>query len=85
MREIEEMKQEMKEIEHESHSLAYELILELKKRGKRDFIAIMVLISLIFLSNIAWILYINQYDFSYETLEQYQENTTNSHITGEIN
>lgn len=84
MREIEEMKQEMKEIENESQSLAYELLQDCKKRSKRDFITIIVLISLIFLSNIAWILYINQYDFSYETLEQYQEDTNHSSIIGEI-
>ena len=84
MREIEEMKQEMKEIENESQSLAYELLQDCKKRSKRDFITIIVLISLLFLSNIAWILYINQYDFSYETLEQYQEDTNHSSIIGEI-
>ncbi len=85
MKEIEEMKAEMKEIEHESQSLAYELLQDSKRRSKRDFITIMVLISLLFLSNIAWILYINQYDFTTETIEQYQEETDNSHITGVIN
>lgn len=83
--EIESMKKEMENIENESKSLAYELLLDCKRRGKRDFITIIVLISLLFLSNIAWILYINQYDYSYETIEQYQENTTSSHMTGEIN
>ena len=85
--EIENMKKEIENIENESKSLAYELVQDCKRRGKRDFITIIVLISLLFLSNIAWIWYINQYDFTttYEEISQQQDNTTNSHMTGEIN
>lgn len=83
--EIENMKKEIENIENEGKSLAYELVQDCKRRGKRDFITIIVLISLLFLSNIAWIWYINQYDFTTETIEQYQENTVSSHMTGEIN
>ena len=83
--EIESMKKEIENIENEGKSLAYELVQDCKRRGKRDFITIIVLISLLFLSNIAWILYINQYDFTTETIEQYQEDTDNSQITGVIN
>jgi len=81
---IKSMKREVQNIENETKSFALELVQELKKRSKRDFITIIVLISLLFISNIAWILYINQYDFTSESIEQYQEDTNNSYMNGEI-
>lgn len=81
---IKSMKKEVQNIENETKSFALELVQELKKRSKRDFITIIVLISLLFISNIAWILYINQYDFTSESIEQYQEDTNNSYMNGEI-
>lgn len=83
--EIDDMKKNVKQINNEQRSLAYELILELKKRAKRDFIIIIVLICTLFLSNIAWFLYTMDLDYSYEEITQEQENTTNSYMNGEIN
>lgn len=89
MQEINELKNNLEKITNESHSLAYELIQETKKRSKRDFIVILILIVLLFASNIGWIFFINQFEVSTEeteTLEQLQENVSNNCVMeGTIN
>jgi hypothetical protein len=83
MQEINELKSNLERISNESHSLAYELLQETKKRSKRDFIVIVILIILFFVSNIGWVIFINQFEISteeIETLEQLQENVSNNCI-----
>lgn len=64
--EIENMKKQVNDINEEQHSLAYELLQDAKKRSKRDFIEKIILIVVLIISNIAWLIYINQFDFSTE-------------------
>jgi hypothetical protein len=90
--EIENMKKEIEDIGNESKSIAYELIHDGEKAKERDHKIILMLIGVIMflililsIINGIWIWYINQYDFTTETIEQYQEDTDNSQITGVIN
>lgn len=64
--EIENMKKQVKDINEEQHSLAYELLQDAKKISKRDFIEKIILIAVLLISNIAWLIYINQFDFGTE-------------------
>lgn len=68
--EIKKLKEEIKQVGE--HSAQWELI---KWQGqqfastiKKLWILIIVLITLLFVSNMAWLAYINQYDFSSETV-----------------
>lgn len=89
MQEINKLKNDLEKINNESHSLAYELLQETKKRSKRDFIVIVILIILLFACNMGWIIFINQFEVSNEettTLEQVQENISNNcTMEGSIN
>lgn len=85
---IDVMKNEVEKVKCESKSFAFELLSELKKRAKRDFVVIIVELLIIILSNIGWFIYTTDLDYSttsYETIEQEQENTNNSSMIGEIN
>lgn len=83
--EIENMKKEMENVTKEQKSFAYELVLELNKRAKRDFILHIVELSIIFIIFICTFAYFTEIDYSYEELSQEQVDTTNSQIIGEIN
>lgn len=64
--ELDKMKKQVGNIKEEQHSLAYELILECKKKAKRDFVVILVLAIMLFGSNMIWLYFLNQYDFAGE-------------------
>lgn len=49
------------------HSLAYELLQESKKKSQRDYIVILVLVIALFLSNIGWLIFFNQFEFTGNT------------------
>jgi len=83
--EIKNMKKDVENINTEQKSLAYELIQDCKKKSKRDFALIIVLIILLFISNMMWLMYINQYDVYGEEIEQSIEDSFNSNINQEIN
>lgn len=85
--EIDVMKNEVEKVKCESKSFAFELLSELKKRAKRDFIIILVELVIIILSNIGWFIYTTDLDYSttsYDEITQEQENTNNSSMIGEI-
>lgn len=85
--EIGNMKKEVENVKYESKSFAFELLSELKKRAKRDFI--LHIIELIMILILGICLYISTYGIEYtddyDTITQHQENTNNSSIIGEIN
>ena len=87
MKELDIMKKEVEEVKCESKSFAYELLEDCKKRSKRDFVIIIILICVIILSNVLWINYIKDLEITdtYEEITQEQQNTTNSYMRGEIN
>ena len=63
-----------------------EIISDLKKASKRNFIIIIILLVMLFASNIAWLVYESQYEtVSDETITQEQEDTNNSNMSGVIN
>ena len=79
---VENMKDKIKH-----QTLAIELLKEVKKSAKRWFaISIILLIALI-LSNVAWLIYESSFDTVTETqtVEQHQEDTDNSNMSGVIN
>lgn len=63
-----------------------EIINDLKKASKRNFIIIIILLFMLFASNIAWLIYENQYETvtDYDTI-QATEFTENSTITQTMN
>ena len=71
----------------EQDTLAMELLHELKKSSKRNFIIAIILLIALVLSNLAWLIYESQWDYASETdtIEQQQEDTENSTMTGVIN
>lgn len=66
-----------------------EIIADLKKASKRNFIIILVLLLMLFGSNMAWLIYEAQYETVADETEQYiiqeQEDTENSNMSGVIN
>ena len=64
--ELIKMEKELKNIQNDQHSLAYELILESKKKAKRNFVVILVLAIMLFGSNMIWLYFLNQYDLAGE-------------------
>lgn len=85
--EINMVKKEVEQVKDESKSLAFELLSELKKRAKRDFI--LHIIELIMILILGICLYVSTYGIEYtddyDIITQEQENTNNSSIIGEIN
>lgn len=63
---VNNMKKQIDKVRQEEKSLAYELLEDSKKQNKRSFILIMILIIILFLSNMGWLFYINQFDFTTE-------------------
>ena len=73
----------------EKETLATEMLRELKINSKRWFIIAIVELVLLVVSNVAWLIYENQYEtVTTEQTEQYMEdvdNSTNSTYTQTIN
>lgn len=86
---ISEAKEEIEDlrISYGIIDLYKEIISDLKKASKRNFIIIIVLLIMLFTTNIGWLIYESQFEYvtEYETLEQTQEETNNSNISGVIN
>ena len=87
--EIEELKGSVKDMEKQVHdqSLALEMLSELKKSSKRWFVISIVLLIALVISNVGWLIYESQWEETTETqtIEQYQEDTNNSNMSGVIN
>ena len=79
---VENMKKEVKE-----QTLALEMLSELKKSSKRWFVISIVLLIALVISNVGWLIYESQWEEVSETqtIEQYQEDTNNSNMSGVIN
>ena len=87
--EIEELKGSVKNMEKKVHeqSLALEMLSELKKSSKRWFVISIVLLIALVISNVGWLIYESQWEEVTETqtVEQHQEDTDNSNMSGVIN
>jgi len=75
----------------EQNTLAMEMLKELKKTSKRWFIAFIVVLIMLFATNIGWLIYESQFETVLETEEtttQYVEDIdtpTNTNFTQTIN
>ena len=87
--EIEELKGSMENMEKQVHeqSLALEMLSELKKTTKRWFVISIILLVALVVSNIGWLIYESQWEEVTETqtIEQHQDDTDNSNMSGVIN
>ena len=87
--EIEELRGSVKDMEKQVHdqSLALEMLSELKKSSKRWFVISIVLLIALVISNVGWLIYESQWEEVTETqtVEQHQEDTDNSNMSGVIN
>ena len=81
--EIEELKGSVENMEKQVHeqSLALEMLSELKKTTKRWFLVSIILLIALVGTNVAWLIY----ESSTQTVEQHQEDTDNSNMSGVIN
>lgn len=79
---VENMKKEVKE-----ETLALEMLSELKKTTKRWFVVSIILLIALVGTNVAWLIYESSFDTVTETqtVEQHQEDTDNSNMSGVIN
>lgn len=79
---VENMKKEVKE-----ETLALEMLSELKKTTKRWFVVSIILLIALVGTNVSWIIYESSFDTVTETqtVEQHQEDTDNSNMSGVIN
>lgn len=66
-----------------------EVITDLKKASKRNFIIIIILLVMLFATNIGWLIYESQFETiiedSIETIELEQTDVENSNQSGVIN
>ena len=87
--EIEELKGSVENMEKEvkEQTLALEMLSELKKTTKRWFIVSIILLIALVGTNVAWLIYESSFDTVTETqtVEQHQEDTDNSNMSGVIN
>ena len=87
--EIEELKGSVKDMENQVHdqSLALEMLAELNKSSKRWFVISIILLVALVVSNIGWLIYESQWEEVTETqtIEQHQDDTDNSNMSGVIN
>ena len=87
--EIEELKGSVENMEKQVHeqSLALEMLAELKKSSKRWFVISIVLLIALVISNVGWLIYESQWEEATETqtIEQHQDDTDNSNMSGVIN
>ena len=79
---IETMGKEVKE-----QTLALEMLSELKKTTKRWFVVSIILLIALVGTNVAWLIYESSFETVTETqtVEQHQEDTDNSNMSGVIN
>ena len=87
--EIEELKGSVENMEKQVHeqSLALEMLSELKKTTKRWFVVSIILLIALVISNVGWLIYESSFETVTETqtVEQHQEDTDNSNMSGVIN
>ena len=87
--ELEELKGSVKDMEKQVHeqSLALEMLSELKKSSIRWFVISIVLLIALVISNVGWLIYESSFETVTETqtVEQHQEDTYNSNMSGVIN
>ena len=87
--EIEDLKGSVKDMEKQVHeqSLALEMLSELKKSSIRWFVISIVLLIALVISNVGWLIYESQWEEATETqtIEQHQDDTDNSNMSGVIN
>ena len=87
--EIEELKGSVENMEKEvkEQTLALEMLSELKKTTKRWFVVSIILLIALVGTNVSWLIYESSFDTVTETqtVEQHQEDTDNSNMTGVIN
>lgn len=87
--EIEELKGSVENMEKQVHeqSLALEMLSELKKTTKRWFVVSIILLIALVGTNVAWLIYESSFEIVTETqtVEQHQEDTDNSNMSGVIN
>lgn len=87
--EIEELKGsvEIMEKEVKEQTLALEMLSELKKTTKRWFVVSIILLIALVGTNVAWLIYESSFETVTETqtVEQHQEDTDNSNMSGVIN
>ena len=79
---VENMKKEVKE-----ETLALEMLSELKKTTKRWFVVSIILLIALVGTNVAWLIYESSFETVTETqtVEQHQEDTDNTNMSGVIN
>lgn len=86
---IEELKGSVENMEKQVHeqSLALEMLAELKKSSKRWFVVSIILLIALVGTNVSWIIYESSFETVTETqtVEQHQEDTDNSNMSGVIN
>ena len=83
--EVEDLKKEVKEIKKEEESFAMSMLKDYKKQNKRQFIIILVILSMWFATVVAFVYYINT--TGYEEITEYEqvvEGDTNSSINQTI-
>ena len=87
--ELEELKGSVKDMKKQVHeqSLALEMLSELKKSSIRWFVISIVLLIALVISNVGWLIYESSFKTVTETqtVEQHQEDTYNSNMSGVIN
>lgn len=87
--EIEELKGSVENMEKQVHeqSLALEMLSELKKTTKRWFVVSIILLIALVGTIVAWLIYESSFETVTETqtVEQHQEDTDNSNMSGVIN
>lgn len=86
---ISEAKEEIEDlrISYGIIDLYKEIISDLKKASKRNFIVIIVLLTMLFATNIGWLIYESQFEYvtDTETIELEQTDVENSNQSGVIN
>ena len=87
--EIEELKGSVENMEKEvkEQTLALEMLSELKKSTKRWFVISIILLVALVTTNVAWLIYELSFETVTETqtVEQHQEDTDNTNMSGVIN
>ena len=87
--EIEELKGSVENMEKQvrEQSLALEMLSELKKSSRRWFVISIILLVALVISNVGWLIYESSFETVTETqtVEQHQEDTDNSNMSGVIN
>ena len=87
--EIEELKGSVENMEKEvkEQTLALEMLSELKKTTKRWFVVSIILLITLVGTNIGWLIFESQFETvtDTQTVEQHQEDTDNTNMSGVIN